>query len=336
MGLYFRHPSSLLHDTGPHPENATRIRAIEAALEGAGWPGLEQAEPPLAEREWLTRVHDPALIDAIERFCAAGGGMIDADTVAVPESWEAALRASGAAANGAERLLAGETGHAFCGLRPPGHHAESRRAMGFCLFNHAAVAAAHAIADCGAERVLIFDWDVHHGNGTAEIFYERGDVLYASIHQSPFYPGTGNVSETGSGAGEGMTVNLPVPAGAGTAEFVGLTERVVVPVARAFEPDLIIVSAGYDAHVDDPLAACRVETGDYATMTALLSELGVPLLFCLEGGYSPDALAASVLATAETLAGVRPDEPGPVPEVSATVEDAVGRVAGLEAWRSAL
>jgi acetoin utilization deacetylase AcuC-like enzyme len=335
MGLYFRHPSSLLHDTGPHPENASRIRAIEARLDGAGWPGLEKEEPPLAERDWLARVHDPALIDAIERFCAAGGGMIDADTVVVAESWEAALRASGAAAMGAERLLAGEAGHVFCGLRPPGHHAESRRSMGFCLFNHAAVAAAHAIAACGAERVLIFDWDVHHGNGTAEIFNERSDVLYASIHQSPFYPGTGAASDIGAGAGEGMTVNLPVPAGTGGAEFVGLTEHVVVPLAHAFEPDLVIVSAGYDAHAADPLAECRVETSDYAKMTALLRSIDLPLLFCLEGGYDPDALAKSVLATVETLAGDRAAETAPARAVSPTVTDAVERIAGSERWRSA-
>ncbi len=335
MGLYFRHPSSLLHDTGIHPENASRIRAIESAMEDSGWPGVELVDAPAAEREWLLRVHDPALIDAIERFCAAGGGSIDADTIVVAESWEAALRAAGAAAVGAERLLAGESPYAFCGLRPPGHHAESRRAMGFCLFNHAAVAAAHAIAACGAERVLIFDWDVHHGNGTAEIFAERGDVLYASIHQSPFYPGTGAASEIGTGAGEGATINMPVPAGAGGLEFCGLTEHVVVPVAREFRPDLIIVSAGYDAHRDDPLADCLVDTNDYATMAAHLRDLGAPLLVCLEGGYDPGALAASVVATLAALADDRPARSTSLAESAPVVGETLGRLA-VPRWRSAL
>jgi acetoin utilization deacetylase AcuC-like enzyme len=334
MGLYFHHPSSLLHDTGLHPENASRIRAIESLLERSEWPGLDPIEAPVAEREWLARVHDRGLIDAIERFCAAGGGSIDPDTVVVPESWEAALRASGSAAVGAERLLAGEDRYAFCGLRPPGHHAESRRAMGFCLFNHAAVAAAHAIAACGAERVLIFDWDVHHGNGTAEIFDRRSDVLYASIHQSPFYPGTGAAGETGSGEGEGATINLPVPAGADGRLFCGLTEHVVVPLARGFEPDLIIVSAGYDAHVADPLANCLVGTGDYATMAAHMRDLGVPVLVCLEGGYDPEALAASVLATVEALAGDRPPVATEVAAVTSTLGDAIDRVAATPRWRS--
>ena len=301
MGLFFRHASSLAHDTGPHPENAGRIRAIERVLDDAGWAGLELLEAPEASREMLERVHPAAHVEAIERFCDAGGGMIDMDTVATDASWEATLRAAGAAVEASERLLAGETDFAFCAMRPPGHHAESDRAMGFCLFNGPAVAAAHAIAECGAERVLIFDWDVHHGNGTAEIFEASPDILYASIHQSPLYPGTGAAREIGSGAGEGYTVNLPVPPGADGEVFLGLTQHAVAPIAREFRPGLILVSAGYDAHADDPLANCEVTTSDYADLAAsvrdLGRELGVPVVACLEGGYEPDALAASVLAT---------------------------------------
>ena len=315
MGLYFRHRSSLEHETGPHPENAGRIRAIERALGDAGWPGLEIAEPPQAERAALERVHDPAHIDRLERFCASGGGLIDADTVVVEASWEAALRGAGAAVDGAERTLAGESDFAFCGLRPPGHHAESERAMGFCLFNNAAVAAAHAVAECGAERVLILDWDVHHGNGTAEIFDASAEVLYASIHQSPLYPGTGMTTEIGTGAGKGMTINLPVPPGAGGEEFGSLVQHVVVPVSRAFAPGLIVISAGYDAHAADPLANCRVQTNDFAQMTAAVRDLGreldSPLLICLEGGYNPDALAASVVATVRAMGEDEAPDPAP-------------------------
>jgi len=333
MGLYLRHHASLLHDTGPHPENASRIEAIEAALGDAAWLGMTVLEAPAAERAWIERVHDPRLVSAIERFCAEGGGAIDHDTLVVPESWDAALRAAGAAAGAAERLLAGEDRYAFCGLRPPGHHAESARSMGFCLFNNAAIAAAHARAACGAERVLILDWDVHHGNGTAEIFDSRDDVLYASIHQSPLYPGTGAASDTGSGPGEGATINLPVPPGAGGPEFTGLTRHVVVPVGYSFRPDLIVISAGYDAHAADPLASCRVETADFATMAAsmrdLAADLDVPVLVCLEGGYDPGALAESVVATLEALGGGgAPAAPPPVPLVA----EAVRRVGAVGRW----
>ena len=337
MGLYLHHPSSLRHDTGPHPENGGRITAIEAALEEAGWPSLRRADPPPAERSWLTRVHSAGHVDAIEQLCAAGGGAIDLDTVVVRESWEAALRAAGAAAEGARALLAGEQDFVFCGLRPPGHHAESNRAMGFCLFNNAAIGAAHAIAACDAARVLILDWDVHHGNGTAEIFDRRADVLYASIHQSPLYPGTGAASETGSGAGAGMTLNMPVPPGAGADEFVGLLEHVVAPVVRRWRPDLLVVSAGYDAHAADPLGSCLLSDHDYGSMAAVVRELGqevgAPVMVCLEGGYDRRALAGSVVETVHALAGGPPAvSVDPTPLVAATAD----RVGALDAWRGAL
>ncbi len=324
MGLYVAHPSSFGHETGAHPENAARVRAIEATLDDAGWPGLERVEAPAATREQLARVHSDSHIDAMEAFCAEGGGLIDADTVASEGSFEAALHAAGGAANAVERLLAGEAEFAFCGLRPPGHHAEEGRAMGFCLFNNVAVAAAHALVDGGVERVLVLDWDVHHGNGTEAIFARSNRILYASIHQSPLYPGTGAADYSGEGEGEGFTVNLPVPAGSGSDEFLALVQHVVVPIARAFEPGLVAISAGYDAHRDDPLADCTVETEAYgemaATMRAFASELGVPLLVCLEGGYDRGALAASVLTTIEALRQVTEPRRAPVEPARAYVE----------------
>jgi acetoin utilization deacetylase AcuC-like enzyme len=313
MGLYFRHASSLAHDTGPHPECADRILAIESAMDEAGWPGVELQEAREADRAQLERVHTARHVDAVESLCRRGGGMIDADTTAVEASWEAALRAAGAATEAVERLLAGEAGFAFCAMRPPGHHAESDRAMGFCLFNSIAVGTAHAIAAAGADRVLILDWDVHHGNGTAEIFYKSDQVLFASIHQSPLYPGTGHPGEVGARSGEGYTLNLPVSPGADGDLFLSLVQGVVVPVAREFRPDLIAVSAGYDAHADDPLANCELVDSDYAALAAgvreLGEELGAPILVCLEGGYDLGVLSRAVPATIRALA-----EADPAPE----------------------
>src|SRR5436190_10325853 len=315
MGLYMAHPSSLEHDTGAHPENASRLEAIEATLERAGWPDLERVEAPAATVAQLRRVHTDEHIHRIEELSSLGGGMIDADTVASERSFEAALHAAGGATSAVDRMLAGEERFAFCGLRPPGHHAEAARAMGFCLFNNVAVAAAHALAEGDVERVLILDWDVHHGNGTEAIFAESDRVLYASIHQWPLYPGTGDADYAGDGEGEGYTVNLPVPPGSGSGEFLSLVQHVVAPIARSFEPGLIAISAGYDAHRDDPLADCRLDSEAFgemaATMRAIAAELGVPVLVCLEGGYAPAALAASVLSTIEGLASDR--EPARAP-----------------------
>jgi acetoin utilization deacetylase AcuC-like enzyme len=315
MGLYVRHPSSFDHDTGGHPENARRLTAIEEALSDRDWLGLELVEAPAAEREQLLRVHEASQVDSIEQLAERGGGMIDLDTVASAGSWEAALHAAGGAVHATERLLGGEQ-LAFCGLRPPGHHAESARAMGFCLFNNVAVAAAHAIAECGVERVLVLDWDVHHGNGTEEIFYASDQVLYVSIHQSPLYPGTGAAGDIGSGDGQGYTINLPVPPGSGNREFLSLVQHVVVPVAREWRPQLLCISAGYDAHREDPLANCELDDAAYremaATMRELGAELGAPVLVCLEGGYALEALARSTVATLEALSGGA--SPGAAPE----------------------
>jgi acetoin utilization deacetylase AcuC-like enzyme len=314
-GLYFRHPLSFEHETGAHPESPRRIEAIEARMESLDWLGMERVEAPAATREQLERVHTPAHVDAIEAISARGGGMIDLDTTASERSFDAALRAAGGAAAAADSLLAGEARFAFCGLRPPGHHAERDRAMGFCLFNNVAVAAEQAIAAGGVERVLILDWDVHHGNGTEEIFYETDRVLYASIHQSPLYPGTGAAGDTGSGAGEGYNLNLPVPPGLGADVFIALVQHVIAPLARAHEPGLLAISAGFDAHRDDPLAQCCLDEDAFADMAATIRDLGAeldaPVLACLEGGYDLGSLSASVTATLAALAGDAPTRDAP-------------------------
>lgn len=302
MGAYFRHAYSLEHETGQHPENAGRLRAVEAFLDAENFHGLEVVEAPAATAEQIELVHPASHRRMVEEMAAGGGGMIDADTVVSPRSYEAALRAAGAAVAAVDRVLSGgEDRFCFCAMRPPGHHAERDRAMGFCLFNNIAIAAAHARAAHGVERVAILDWDVHHGNGTQEVFYGSPDVLFVSIHQSPLYPGSGDTSETGEGAGEGFTINLPVPPGTDGEGFRRLIETVALPAVRRFDPGLILLSAGYDAHREDPLAQCMVESSDYLEMAAAVAEaareLEVPIVVTVEGGYAPEALAESVSAT---------------------------------------
>ncbi|MBI5106721.1 MAG: histone deacetylase [Solirubrobacterales bacterium] len=317
--VLFRHPSSLDHDTGPHPEQPARIVAIERELGARGWAGFAPEESPAASRELLQAVHPERHVNGIHELCAAGGGMIDVDTVVSEGSWEAALHAAGGAAAMVDRLLGGDgarigaTAH-----RPPGHHAEVARAMGFCLFNNVAVAARRARDEHGVSRVLVLDWDVHHGNGTQDVFYATDEVLFVSIHQWPLYPGTGAAGETGTGAGLGYTVNLPVPGGTGDDGYLSLVQHVVVPLARAYAPGLVLISAGYDAHADDPLASCRVTddgfAGMAATMRALADALGVPLGVVLEGGYDLGALARGFAVTLDAVA--RPEAPA-VPDVPA-------------------
>jgi acetoin utilization deacetylase AcuC-like enzyme len=303
--LYFRSDTSLEHDTGPHPEGPGRIPAIEAELERRGWLGFERRDAPRVDRDVLAAIHPLEYIGLVRTMSEQGGGSFDADTVASEGSYVAALHAAGGACAMVDALVAGQAPTAFCGLRPPGHHAERERAMGFCLFNNVAVAAQHAIDAHGLERVFVLDWDVHHGNGTNDIFYERSDVLFASIHQWPLYPGTGQLCDTGVGDGEGFSLNLAVPSGSGDATWLPLIEHVVVPAARAYEPQLILVSAGYDAHRDDPLATCRLTEESFAAMSrwvvALGAELGVPFGAVLEGGYDLGALARSVAATLEVM-----------------------------------
>ncbi len=313
-GLYFSHPACLEHDPRAympeHPDIPERLVAIEQKLTGHDWLGWQRRAAPPAQESQLELIHSASHVQRIKELSLAGGGAIDPDTFVGEPSYRAALHAAGGACEMTRALVAGEATVGFCGVRPSGHHAEPDRAMGFCLFNNVAIAAEFAIQELGARRVFILDWDVHHGNGTAEAFRRRSDVLFASIHQSGIYPGTGSLSDVGSGPGEGYTINLPVPAGSEEELWLSLVEHIVLPVAEEFEPDLVLVSAGFDAHREDPLAGCRLEASSFAEMArhvrGLAGALGVPLGAVLEGGYEPTALTQSVLETLAALAG---DEP---------------------------
>ena len=313
--LYFHHPLSLEHDprllSPGHPDTPERLYVLEAALGERDWLGWERRLAPAASEEMLELVHTRALIDGIRALCGKGGGAIDMDTYVGPRSYEAALHAAGGAVEMTRALLDGEAPVGFTGMRPSGHHAEADRAMGFCLFDSVAVAAAWAIAERGLERVFVLDWDVHHGNGTAEIFRTRKDVLFASLHQSPLYPGTGPLEDAGSGAGEGYTINLPVPPGTGPELWMALFERVAMAAAREFQPQLILVSCGFDAHRADPLAHCRLETETFLEMAGrvkgLAEEVGAPLGLVMEGGYEPDVLAECVCGVLPVLVGAGRD-----------------------------
>jgi acetoin utilization deacetylase AcuC-like enzyme len=310
MPLLLSHPASLEHDPRllipGHPDTPERIVAIEAALAERDWLGWERREAPAASDEWIEAVHSERLLREVRELCEAGGGLIDPDTAVGPESLRAARHAAGGAGELARALLAGEHEVGLSACRPSGHHAEPDRAMGFCLFGNVAIAAERARRELGAERVLILDWDVHHGNGTEACFYDRADVLFVSIHQAPLYPGTGAASERGTGAGEGFTVNLPVPPGSGEAEWLGLIDEVVSPTAADYDPDLVLVSAGFDAHRADPLASCELETASFAAMArrvrAIARDADAPLGLVLEGGYHVPSLVESLLATMEAVA----------------------------------
>ncbi|MGO9956248.1 MAG: histone deacetylase [Solirubrobacteraceae bacterium] len=310
-GLLFGDPGSRDYDPraqiAEHPDTPERIDAIDAALAAIDWLGWERRVAPIATRAELEAVHDPRLIDMIEALVAAGGGPIDPDTPVDAASYRAARHAVGAACAMVRALIAGEARLAFAALRPSGHHAERARAMGFCLFNNIAVAAQLAIDQLGVRRVFILDWDVHHGNGTADIFRRRDDVLFASIHQGDIYPGSGSLRDAGSGIGVGYTINLPIPAGSDGEVWLSLLEHVVLPAAAAFRPELVLISAGFDAHRADPLGGCRLESADFARMAChvrdLAQQVHAPIGVVLEGGYDPLALAESVIATMRALSG---------------------------------
>jgi len=312
--LYFSHPACLEHDPRlhmpEHPDTPERLQAIERALAPNDWLGWERREAPPARVDQLELIHSTRQIRQIEELSLAGGGAIDADTFVGEPSFRAALHAAGGACEMTRALIAGEARLGFCEVRPSGHHAEPDRAMGFCLFNNVAVAAEMAICELGLERVFILDWDVHHGNGTAEAFRRRPDVLFASIHQAGIYPGSGPLSDVGSGPGEGYTINLPVPAGSEEDLWLSLIEHIVLAAAQAFAPELVLVSAGFDAHREDPLAGCRLETSSFAEMARHVRDfaerLDIPLGVVLEGGYQPAVLGQCVLETLTALAGEEP------------------------------
>jgi acetoin utilization deacetylase AcuC-like enzyme len=303
--LFAADESFARHDEGrDHPESPGRLKAVaRGALDAGLAEALLTFSPRRASREELARVHDLDYVAALEEFCLSGGGHLDQDTSVVEASYEAALHAAGAGPDAIARLRAGEADAAFLAVRPPGHHARRASAMGFCLLNNAAVAVASLI-DSG-ERVLVLDWDAHHGNGTQEMFYEEPEALVISMHQHPFYPGTGSLAETGSGAGAGQTINMPFPAGTAGDAYRFALEEVVVPAAEYFAPTWLVVSAGFDAHRADPLTDLGLSASDFADLTQRAVELVAPgrRLFFLEGGYDLEALAKSAGATLAALVG---------------------------------
>ena len=308
-------PSGLSeHDGGPrHPEHPSRLVAVMAGVRrlAADHEVVSLAFHD-ASMDELARVHDPAYLAELEAFCAEGGGDIDADTYARPDSWTAARRGAGAGLAALDELERGGEGVAFVPVRPPGHHATANRAMGFCLVNNVAVAAAARTAL--GERVLIVDWDVHHGNGTQAIFWDDPDVLYVSTHQHPLYPGTGRADEVGGPAAAGRTLNFPLPPGA-TGDVVRAALDVEArPVIEEFRPDWVLVSCGFDAHRDDPLGDLRLSSGDFAELARVVNEFAPRpgrLALFLEGGYDADALESSVVATLDALLGGRGRPPAP-------------------------
>jgi acetoin utilization deacetylase AcuC-like enzyme len=299
------------HDAGRgHPERPARLDAVLEGVRAAGdQEAIVEIEPRFATRDELERVHAGRYLDALEEFCAAGGGRIDADTAASRESWDAARLASGAGLAIVDALVEGRGDAGFCAVRPPGHHAVPGGAMGFCLLNNIAVTAAALRAR--GERVLIVDWDAHHGNGTQDMFWTDASVLYVSMHEWPLYPGTGRLEEIGHGAGTGTTVNFPFPAGTTGDRYLDAIDTVVAPLADRFAPTWVLVSAGYDAHRADPLTGLGLTAGDYADLTARLCDLAPARRFIafLEGGYDLDALRDSTAATVSTLLGepLRPE-----------------------------
>lgn len=312
---------SPLHTFPDHPENASRLPAILAAIESAP-PAVRPAahSPSPATIEQVTRVHSPQYVEALRAAMARAPGYIDmAPTYVTPQSFDCALEAAGGAIGAVEAVLNGRDTTAFALVRPPGHHATPDAAMGFCLFNNIAIAAAHALAH-GLRRVMIVDFDVHHGNGTQDCFYQSDAVLFLSTHQRGIYPGTGRLDEVGQGSGEGYTLNVPLSAGAGDRAFERIAAEIIRPAAERFRPDLLCVSAGFDAHWADPLAGLQLSIGGYAGLARALRALADDLcagrlVLTLEGGYDLRALGHGVVAVLHALAGsdAAPDPLGPAP-----------------------
>jgi acetoin utilization deacetylase AcuC-like enzyme len=307
MTLLYTHAACLGHDMGPkHPERPARLEALNAAFAAPEFASLDRRESPKATIEQIARMHPR---DHVERVLDAvpesGLVQLDGDTSMSPGSGEAALRAAGAVCAAVDAVIAGEAANAFCAGRPPGHHAEPARPMGFCLFNSVAIAAGQARAVHGLKRVAVMDFDVHHGNGTQAMFWDEPDLLYASTHQMPLYPGTGARDERGA---HGTIVNAPLPGGAGGAEFRAAMTEIILPALDDFAPELLIISAGFDAHADDPLAGLCFVEDDYAWATAELMRVaerhaGGRVVSALEGGYDLDALAASAAVHVAVLMG---------------------------------
>ena len=294
-------PAYLKHDTGHHPESPLRLKAILAALEGDEllWARAKKLQPVAASDEDITRCHSARLVKQLKSLCERGVAFVDLDTVLSSDSFEVARLAAGAAITAVDQVFSGEADNAFACVRPPGHHATANRAMGFCLLNNAAIGARYAQARYGAERVLIVDWDVHHGNGTQDIFYKDGSVFYFSTHQYPYYPGTGASTERGEGEGEGTTLNIPLAAGSSARSHREAFTGALKVIERDFPPDLIIISAGFDSRRGDPLGGLMLEDSDFGEMTKEVMDIAERfatgrVVSMLEGGYNLETLGETV------------------------------------------
>ncbi len=292
------------HEMGPaHPESPDRLRAICARVRSTGlWDHLTHIVPRKAERQWIESVHQASYVDTLERSAPSQGyATFDSDTSMSPGTLRAAYLATGGALSAVDAIMNGEIQQAFCAVRPPGHHAEKDEAMGFCFFNTVAITARYIQRHHGLSRVMIVDWDVHHGNGTQHAFYADPSILFFSTHQFPFYPGTGRATETGEGDGEGTTINVPLSGGQGDEEYLEIFHKVLIPAAEAFQPEFFLISAGFDAHRSDPLGSMDLTAEGYGELTGIVLSLAQTfaegrVVSCLEGGYELNALAESVSA----------------------------------------
>ncbi|NJL04430.1 MAG: histone deacetylase [Chloroflexaceae bacterium] len=322
----------LIHTDPTHVERAERLLSIQRALDTSGVRAMvQQLAPRPATQDELLAVHTTDHVDTINRYAVRGGGYIDTDTYMVEGTLEAAYLAAGGAITAVAAVLQGTAPNAFAFVRPPGHHATPDRAMGFCLFNNIAVAARAALQQFGLARVAIVDYDVHHGNGTQDIFYGDGQVLFCSTHAAPYYPGTGRVDEIGTGDGAGATLNVPMPYGVGDVGYQQVFQQVIIPALHRFQPQLILVSAGYDAHWSDPIGPMVVSVQGFTSMTKMLADAAGELcdgriVLVLEGGYNLEAVGASALASLQVLLGQTP-APGemgritaPEPELTRLIE----------------
>ena len=309
---YASDPFYLRHETEPHPENPGRLTAIQNRLESSEfYNNLIPIQPRKATAEEIGMVHDSGYVASVKQSCADEVRNLDADTVISSNSYDAALLSAGAGMKAIDQLIDGNIHNAFCAVRPPGHHAEQDHAMGFCLFNNVGIAARYAQKTKGLNKIFIFDWDVHHGNGSQHSFYSDPSIYYSSTHQYPFYPGTGAREETGTGDGLGTTLNLPMDAYSDDDDYLSAVENKLIPEIQHYKPDLIIISAGFDAHQNDPLAQIQLTTDCFGKMTELLMGIARDvcdgrLLSMLEGGYDYDALSDSVRLHMQTLLTFEP------------------------------
>lgn len=323
------HADYLRHDTGYHPENAERLRSMMRRFEEQGLTEkIEQVLPTAASQELIEYVHDAAYVKTVEALCKTGGGMLDLDTPLSRDTYDIALLAAGGVTKAIDKVMdeSNHLKHVFALVRPPGHHAFSNRGSGFCIFNNIAIGAEYLKRKFGVKRILIVDWDVHHGNGTQDIFFEDPAVLYFSTHQYPHYPGTGWIDEVGKGEGLGFTVNVPLPSGTDDRGYLYALTTILVPIALEFNPDFVLVSAGFDAHTADPLASMNVTSLGFGLFTDVIlaianKKCGGRMVMTLEGGYNLEAIAESSLAVFNALLSDKGEITGNAVNASAQVQN---------------